>query len=71
MRLNFLIIFFLSILNVNIDFFLFKIFLSKLFSFDLFLIIDFENNVTTTSEIIDKKKDSLLLIFFYRRDHIV
>ena len=73
MRLNFLIIFSLNALKVDIDFFLFKIFferfISKLFSFDLFLIINLRGRVII-NEVIDKNKksfdiDILLLLYLH------
>ena len=63
MRLNFLIIFFLSVLNVDIDLFLFEMSLkwcvSKLFSFDSFLIIDLEDRVMITNNVFDRNDKSL------------
>ena len=74
MKLNFLIIFSLNVLKINVIFFLFKMsfeeFISKLFSFDSFLIIDLKDRVTI-NEIIDKNErffdiDILLLLYLYR-----
>ena len=75
MKLNFLIIFSLNVLNVDINFFLFKMsfkeFISKLFSFNSFLIINLKDHIIIINEIIDKKKrffdiNILLLLYLYR-----
>ena len=75
MKLNFLIIFSLSVLRVNIDFFLFEIsfkkFISKLFLFNSFLIIHLKDYTMIINKIIDKKKrffdiNILLLSYLYR-----
>ena len=74
MKLNFLIIFSLNVLRININFFLFEMFLkrfiSKLFSFDSFLIINLRNRIIIISEVINKKKrffdiNILLLSYSY------
>ena len=52
--------FFFNILRVNINFFLFKMFfeefISKLFSFNSFLIIDLRDCVIIINKVIDKKE---------------
>ena len=74
MRLNLLIIFFLNVLNVNIDFFLFKMFLkwfiSKLFLFDLFLIINLKSRIIIINNVFNKNDkflnvNILLLLYLY------
>ena len=66
--------FFLNVLRVNVIFYLFKMFfekfISKLFSFDLFLTINLKNRVII-NEIIDKNEkffdvDILLLLCSHR-----
>ena len=75
MKLDFLIIFFLSVLKINVDFFLFKTFfeksISKLFSFNLFLVISLKSRIIIINEVIDKNKrffdiNILLLLYLYR-----
>ena len=64
----------MSVLKININFFLFKMFfkeLSKLFSFNSFLTINLRDHIMITNEIIDKKKRSfdiniLLLLYSHR-----
>ena len=72
MKSDFLIIFSLSVLKIKIDLFLFKIsfewFISKLSSFDSFLIIDLKSHIMIINEIIDKNErfsaiDILLLLY--------
>ena len=73
-EIKFLIIFFLSALGVDVDFFLFEMFfekfISKLFSFDSFLKINLKGYVII-NEIIDKNErsfdvDILLLLYLHR-----
>ena len=75
MKSDFLIIFSLSILKVDVDFFLFKMFfkrfISKLFSSDSFLAINLKDYIIIINEVIDKKERSfdvniLLLSYLYR-----
>ena len=74
MKLSFLIIFFLNVLKIDVDFYLFKVFferfISKLFSFDSFLIINLRDRVII-NEIIDKNErffdiDISLSSYLYR-----
>ena len=60
MRLDFWIFFFLNVLKVDINLFLFetsfKWFISKLFSFESFLIVSLKDRVITINEVIDKNE---------------
>ena len=62
MRSGFLIIFSLNVLRVEIDLFLFKVFfewfISKLFSFDSFLIIGLKGRVMIIDEVVGKNERS-------------
>ena len=67
--------FFLNILNVNVNRFLFKIslkrFILKLFSFDLFLIINLKDRIIIINDIINKNHKFsiiyiLLSLYLYR-----
>ena len=71
-KLSFLIILFLSVLNININFFLFKIslkrFILKAFSFDFFLIINLKNRIMITNNVINKNNKLLninILLLLY------
>ena len=70
-----MIIFSLNAFKVNVDFYLFKMFfkefISKLFSFDLFIIISLKDRIMIINEIINKNKrffdiNILLLLCLYR-----
>ena len=60
MKLNFLIFISLNTLKINVNLFLFKMsfekFILKLFSFDLFLIINLRSRIITINKIIDKNE---------------
>ena len=72
---NFLIIFSLNVLNVNIDFFLFEMFLKwfilKLFLFDSFLIINLKSRIMIINNVFNKNNkfsnvNILLSLYLHR-----
>ena len=78
MKLDSLIISFLNVLKINVDFFLFEMsfkkFISKLFSFNLFLTISLKSYITTINEINDKNERffdiNILLSLYSHRSKI-
>ena len=75
MKSNSLIILFLNILKVNVNFYLFKMFfkrfISKIFLSDSFLTIDLKDHMTIINKVINKNErffnvNILLLSYLYR-----